>query len=183
MEKKTKKMVIMTSLVAAAAIGAAVFAANSMSISGVFANTQTNQYGCVSNCTAEYYASDLFAQVRSNPSLSGTENVRILVKASRPSCWFQDVDNETVYTSANPNIDATFKNDWIHGKLVTISGTIKGLSYNKGDIVALYGTINWVPKTAHRYSYDTVEIINPTIYKVNGNVDFTLINDTPVYLQ
>ena len=184
MKKKITQVAVVATLVALATIGTSVLAANKTNVlNGVFANVQTNEYGCVSNCTAEYYASDLFAQVRANPSLSGTENVRIIVKASKPSCWFQDVNNNTVYTSSNPKMDSSFKNDWIHGKLVTISGTINGLQYHENDIVGLYGTINWIPKEEKRYSYDTVEILNPVIYKVNDNVDFSLINETPVYLQ
>lgn len=178
MKNKTK-MAFVASIVAFCAIVFSVLFVNKTGFFSTFATEQANNYGCVSNCTAEYYASDLFQKVRTNPSLSGTENVRVIVKASRPSGWFQDVDNDTVYNSVK---SSEFKYDWIHGQLITISGTIKGLNYKTGDIIAFYGTINWVPQSAKRYSNNTVEILNPTVYKVNDKADFSLINEEPVYI-
>ena len=178
MKNKTK-MAFVASIVAFFAVVFSVLFVNKTNFFGTFAEIQTNDYGCAMNCTAEYYASDIFNKVRSNPKLSGTENIRIIAKASKPSGWFQDITNETVYDSIR---SSDFKYDWIHGQLITISGTIKGLNYKTGDIIAFYGTINWVPQSAKRYSNNTVEVLNPTVYKVNDKVDFSLINGDPVYI-
>jgi len=180
-KKKTTQVAVVATLVALATIGTSVLAANKTNVlNGVFANVQTNDYGCAYNCTAEYYPSDAHAILKSNPTLSGTNEVRIIATASKPNNWFQDVTNETVYKDVK---DATFVSARKAGKLVVIKGSVSGLKYEVGDTVAFWGTINYVPKSEGRYQYDTVEITNPTIYMVNDQIDFSLINKTAIYLQ
>lgn len=185
MKQTNKKVVAIAAVALSTAIAAGFVALNQcggLAGMSVFAMNRTNEYGCTSNCTGEYYPTHINQLVRANHDLSGTENVRIIAKVSHPSGWYQDVDNDTVYTSANAKQDSQFKYDWIHGMVITTSGVYTGLNgFKENDIIGFYGTINFRAKGTG-YAYDTVEILNPVVYKINNKSDLSLLQPV-VYLQ
>lgn len=187
MKKTNKKVALLGLTITSVAAAASVIAcANIKGIDGtsVFASNGHNDYGCVSNCTGEYYPSHINRLVREDHTLNGVENVRIIAKVSvrANAGWFQDITNDTVYTSANAKLDPQFKTDWCNGLLLTISGTINGLSgYKLNDTIGFYGTINFRAK-GDGYAYDTIEILNPVVYKINSMADLSLLQPV-VYLK
>lgn len=176
MNKKTIKMAAIAAAVICAAMGAITLTKN-VNVIGVFGNEVKNDYGCVANCTAEYYPSSAHQIVRFNQQFNGVENVRFIAKASKPGCWFQDVDDTNVYTIGTDK----WHDARVHGRVVKVSGIQSGFTtYKQGDLVAFYGKLKWVRKGS--YEADTLEVVNPTFYHLNDKIDFNLINKTPVYL-
>lgn len=174
-KKTTIKVAVIATAVICAAMGAIALTKNTTI--GVFGNEVKNEYGCVSNCTAEYYPSSAHQIVRFNQQFNGVENVRFVAKASKPGCWFQDVTDEKVYTIGTD----TWHDARVHGRVVKVSGIQSGFTtYKQGDLVAFYGQLKWVRKGS--YEADTLEVVNPTFYRLNDTIDFDLINKTPVYL-
>ncbi len=175
--KKTN-LIIIAALVAAAAIGTTTaLVINNKNGFGVFAGVSLNEYGCVSNCTGEYYVSHVNRIVKSNPSnYEGVQNVRIIAKASAKKGWFQDVDMNAKFTTIKAN-DLNFN------RLITVApGNTYGYSYSafqEGDIIAFFGEIHYVEKG---YPAPVVEIKNPTFYKWNEKQNLDLLQPV-TYLE
>lgn len=179
--KKTIRLCAITALALLASTTAIVLASKTNSFAKAFAGLQLNEYGCVSNCTGEYYPSHINQLVKANKDLNGTANVRVICKVSNNG-WYQDVDNDAVYTSWDAKKDDQFRHDWACGLVITTSGTWSNYKKLKaGDTVSFFGTINYRAK-GNGYDYDTVEIVNPTLYGVNDTIDTSLLPDV-VYLQ
>lgn len=179
-----KKNIIMVAALAALATlsGTTAITLQAKGGFGVFATVRLNEYGCESNCTAEYYPSDLITRVKADTTLVGTQNVRVIAKACNiasdtANTYFQDI---TYGAKAITVLDPAKHFD---GNLVIrISGTVSGLSYTACDTVAFYGEIGMKDaKFGNRGTYTIVEIKNPTVYQVNNQKDLSLLVD-PVYL-
>lgn len=154
---------------------------------GVFATMTLNEYGCVSNCTGEYYPSSIISKAKSNTEVVGTKNVRIIAKACNVKgddgrTYFQDIDTETV-TAINKTSVAN--------KVIRIQGTRTGLTgWKAEDTVCFYGEIDVVSqeiKIGNEFSttYATASFVvikNPVIYQINDTQNLSLLTDV-VYLQ
>ena len=181
MENKKKTLMVAT-VVATLAVCATLVVANKENlITNAFAVNQVNEYGCAANCTGEYYPSHLSQLVKANAKLNGVENVRVIAKASAVSTdkahtFFQDVDYNKTITSLS-------KDYFISNRLIRVVGTKSGLTdYTTDDIVAFYGEIKTEEVKFGNWSATVVEIKNPTIYKVNDQVNLDLLKPV-VYLQ
>ena len=139
----------------------------------VIAANQTNEYGCVSGCTGEYYPSHLKELLASNPSLNGSKNVRIKCEYVK-DVYFKDVGaTVTTQVSSDNNalaLDVTFT--WWNEKDVDLRSLIQ-----EGDTVCLFGTVSY-----EIYGVRRLVVRDPIIYGVNDKVDTSLL--PPVnYLQ
>ena len=175
--KKQTKMVVIAAVAIATSLSAAVVAVNQVGgFAGlaVFATNHTNEYGCVSNCTGEYYPTHLNSIMVNRPDLNETANVRLIAKVSKTSTWMQDITDDNVYKGIRTDL---FKDAYNHRRLVQVQGAISGLTYKAGDIIGFYGTV----------TYDSTNcpcaiVMNPVIYKVNDITDLSLLQPV-VYLQ
>ena len=183
MNTKNKTLLAVGTLMMATVLVAAFMQTNQDKENRAFltnASIQTNEYGCAGNCTGEYYGSHVKELLVANPKLNGTENVRIIAKVSKFAHgyqWFQDIDDNTYYKSYTQVTPTA-----IHDALFAIDGATFGYDLNKfkqGDIVAFYGTINYVKG---QYGAYTLEVFRPTFYKWNDKVDLSLL-PAVVYLQ
>ena len=179
-----KKNIIMVATLAALATlgGTTALTVQAKGGFGVFATAQLNEYGCVSNCTAEYYPSDLSRRVKADNTLIGTQNVRVIARVSqidedKGRTFFQDIDYSKVIGSTLD--ESYFKNN----KLIHIKGIASGLSgYKAGDTVAFYGEVQLNTLSFGRWTAEVVEINNPIFYQIGDRQNLDLLVD-PVYLQ
>ena len=175
--KKQTKMVVIAAVAIATSLSAAVVAVNQVGgFAGlaVFATQTRNDYGCVSNCTGEYYPTHLNSILVNRPDLNETENVRLIAKVSKTSTWLQDIDDENVYKGIRTD---AFRDAYNHRRLVQIQGAISGLTYKAGDIIGFYGTVTYDSSNC-----PCAIIQNPVVYKVNDTADLSLLQPV-VYLQ
>ena len=147
---------------------------------GVFATMTLNEYGCVSNCTGEYYPSSVNQIVKANPELNGKQNVRIIAKKSKDNSLVQDID----YNNEVKN-NYSYRND--NRVLLITNFSANGFSFKQvqeGETIAFFGTVSYRENVPFGGSTlkKVVEINDATIYMVGEQKNLDLLPEV-VYLQ
>lgn len=136
----------------------------------------TNEYGCASNCTAEYQIDHVYRLFENKPNNYRIDGVRFKVRytsGARGVRWFKDLNNlnEIIVSSQiKENL----------GCLLTAIGREQGYTnFKEGDEVAFFGSLTkvWDPWGIQK----VLQIENPTYYKLNSNEDLSLL-ESPVYI-
>lgn len=136
----------------------------------------TNEYGCTSNCTAEYQIDHVYRLFENKPNNYRVDGVRFKVRytsGARGVRWFKDLGNENEIIISS-QIKANL------GCLLTAIGREQGYTnFKEGDEVAFFGSLTkvWDPWGIQK----VLQIENPTYYKLNGNEDLSLL-ESPVYI-
>lgn len=137
----------------------------------------TNEYGCQSNCTAEYEIGHVYRLFENKPKNYTVDGVRFKVKFACDSAgnrWFQDLWDEGTYelqSQIRANSD----------RLLMLNGREQGLTnFKRGDLVSFYATVSktWNPLGGGQ---KVLYAENPVFYRVNSNEDLSLL-ETPVYI-
>lgn len=182
---KKKNIILAAGLAALMAVGAttALTVTANGGLGKVFASITTNEYGCESNCTGEYYPSDLSRRIKANPSLAQTKNVRVIARVSdittdKGHNFYQDITNTKSYKETSEDL---FRNNYLIRVVGEASG-YKKTSFKVGDTVAFFGELDIQTMSFGRWSADVVVIKNPTFYQWGDQKDLSLLPDV-VYLQ
>ena len=177
---KKQNIIMVAGLAALLVIGTSTTIA--LSKNGGFNVFAQNNPGAYNNttrpgCTAEYYISTINEIVRANPELNGTQNVRVIAKVSAAKGWYQDLNYNNKVTIKNGSVSSVLKErGWV---LTMAGGTASNLGFSsknfqEGDIVRFCGKIV--------FEDNLVQIMSPTFYGWNDQVDYSIIPDA-VYLQ
>lgn len=167
---KNKKILSLAAIIGSTIAGASVLL-TSNNLKGAFANYQTNEYGCVGDCTGEYEIRHVKQILQEHPELNGSQNVRFKVKVSKMADglqWFQDVNDPMEFKKIK---DVT--NEARTGQLATsTSGIVQGLSgYVQGDVISFAGAVYW----SKVYGNYTLDIHNLSIYRINEKEDLNYL--------
>ena len=142
-----------------------------------FANRGLNDYGCVSNCTAEYQIDHVYRLLEDKPNGYRIDGVRFKVRytcSARSVRWFKDLGNPdeiVISTQIKANL----------GCLLTVIGREQGFTnFKEGDELAFFGSLSkvWDPWGIQK----VLQIENPVYYMRNGVEDLSLL-ESPVYIQ
>ena len=180
-----RKFLIVEAVVASLATVAIMgYALNNTETEGTAVNAfglrtvNTNEYGCTSNCTAEYEIGHVYRLFENKPKNYTVDGVRFKVKFACDSAgnrWFQDLWDERTYelqSQIRANSD----------RLLMLNGREQGLTnFKHGDTVCFFATVSktWNPLGGRD---KVLYAENPTFYKINDREDLSLLQ-APVYID
>lgn len=178
-----KRLIIEAIIASVATVAILSHALSDIETEGTIASTfglrtaNTNEYGCASNCTAEYEIEHVYRLFENKSNNYSIEGVRFKVRFACDyggNRWFQDCWDGGTYELRN-QIQANANH------LLMLNGREQGLNnFKKGDTVCFFATITktWNPLGG---GDKVLYAENPTFYRVNGNEDLSLLQ-TPVYI-
>lgn len=135
-------------------------------IQSAFATHQTNEYGCVTGCTGEYYPSHVKSLLQADPSLNGEKNVRIKCEYIKDN-YFKDIGAALTYSPDSDSeamvIDVSFS--WWNDTTVDYRSLMK-----PNNTVCLFGTVSY-----ELYGVGRLVVRDPIVYAVNDQVNTALL--------